>query len=111
MGRNADATLEIGDLKARRFWRRLSSKRTRLKPEDSRRTRNRRLRQKLPPAPAFRSLITHEDFLSFTARCSTAENYPFSSFFSSLINLQSVPCAMSFLGPVLIIPISCRLKA
>jgi hypothetical protein len=38
-------------------------------------------------------------------------SYPFSSFFSSLINRQSVPCAISLLGLVLIIPISCRLKA
>jgi hypothetical protein len=37
--------------------------------------------------------------------------YPFSSFFSSLINRQSAPWAMSLLGLVLIIPISCRLKA
>jgi len=37
--------------------------------------------------------------------------YAFNSFFSSRKNRQSVPWAMSFLGLVLIIPMSCRLKA
>ena len=37
--------------------------------------------------------------------------YLFNSFFSSLRKRQSVPCAMSFCGLLVIIPASCRRRA